>query len=324
MKREAAETRLREVLEKAHSGFPLASSITEIWVFGSYAKGSLEPRDIDLEVIVERDDQYETQRLAALSNREVRSPQLEIWNALFGKRRCFHVHLDDGRLYEDLGHRLLYRRGDDLETSMERLNQIKADPSATRKERTLPPLKALDGRVSAGELTEISALVDAKWVKAKAITVTFPERDGDEWIPSRLASVYKEGSPLLRAATAGIFELLEHGVASERIAVMGTPAFSRGPCPDRVSMTYEVGWSASVMDSAIAFIADDDSRQYLYLVRPRANGDTTPAILFEGASDRKAELRSFLQLGGLLDKKVEMLPALKDWLSALPTTRFDR
>lgn len=322
MKRETADARVVEVLENAHSGFPFADSITEIWVFGSYANGSLQPRDIDLEVIVEHDERYEGQRLASLSDPGVRSPNTEIGTHLFGKRRCFHVGIGDKRLYQDVGHRLIYRRGDDLERSLERLKQIKPDPNAVRKARTLPPLTALDGRITTEELTEISALVEAKWVRAEALTVPFLGDDADGWIPFGLGQVYKEGSPLLRAAIAGILELDERGVATERISVMGTPAFARGVWPDVVEITHEIGWSDSVLESAVRFIANGESRHYLYLVKPRTSSGKTPAILFEADPGEREKLRSFLNSRGLLDEKIELLPELKGWLDALPKTRF--
>jgi predicted nucleotidyltransferase len=50
MKRVEATRRLLTVVERAAAGGELCELVTEIFVFGSYARGALKPGDLDVSV----------------------------------------------------------------------------------------------------------------------------------------------------------------------------------------------------------------------------------------------------------------------------------
>lgn len=322
MKRNIATERLTEMLGNLHRDCPFESSISEVWVFGSYAKGSPTPGDIDLEVILDPDETYEKQRAEAIFSK-TRRPEGQIYDHLFGRRRCFHMTFGKERFYEDLGHRLLYRRGDTAEMSLHRLTAIKENPELIKEARTVPELSELAGRIPTWELTELSALVSGGWVQAESIAI--PPPPAGTAAPGSISRNYAKSSPLVRSALAGILELERRGARRNRMMVMGSRVFELGQGyrhRRRWDENQRIGWGESVFSSTLGFLSEDKGHRYLFLTRPTRKTGPVPAILFRVPEGNRQRLAEYL--GSDIEERIEMLPELQSWLDRLPKTRFSR
>jgi hypothetical protein len=121
-----------ERLVEAQDDWPLRL-IREVYVFGSFARGALQPGDVDMDVEFDHKDT----RWAAELNQGLSygyDPRRVFRQALVGRRRGVQF-VFDARSDADFDMTLLWRRGDDLQTAVARLHAIKVDPEAGRAER---------------------------------------------------------------------------------------------------------------------------------------------------------------------------------------------
>lgn len=119
------------------------SLVTGLYVFGSFARGAVEPHDVDLDVEFEGDERWMSHFISCLSyGRDPHSPIRRMLTG--GKRGCqFQFNFLDRA---DFGMTLLWRRADTLQVALERLSAIQADPAAGRAPRDamLPQFEGLD------------------------------------------------------------------------------------------------------------------------------------------------------------------------------------
>ncbi|MEV4511772.1 nucleotidyltransferase domain-containing protein [Dactylosporangium sp. NPDC049525] len=116
---------------------------TEVYLFGSFARGAIEPHDIDVAIEMDRDDRWVAHTVRSLSSG--RNPQTLIRRALVGNRRSFEF-LFDGAAQADFPMTLLWRRGEAISIAAQRLHALLPDPTATRAPRDamLPQFEGLD------------------------------------------------------------------------------------------------------------------------------------------------------------------------------------
>ena len=145
VKRERAVELVEHVLralDESPAAWPL-SLVTELYVFGSFARGALEPHDVDLEVEFESDWQWSTHFADCLAYG--RNPHSPMKRALTGGRRgCqFEFRYRDRVDFEMT---LLWRRGDTLTAALERLHAIQPDAAAGRapQHAMLPQFEGID------------------------------------------------------------------------------------------------------------------------------------------------------------------------------------
>jgi hypothetical protein len=114
---------LLSALDRAQHEWPL-SLITEVYVFGSYARGATEPHDLEIN---RREERYRRHFVSCLS--AGRDSNLIIRRALVGSRRgcqfMFEAVAD-----ADFPLTLLWRRGDTLAAALDRLHAIPVDETA--------------------------------------------------------------------------------------------------------------------------------------------------------------------------------------------------
>lgn len=188
-------------LDDSQAEWPL-SLITDVYIFGSFARGALEPHDVDVDIEFEPDLEWGAHFAGCLAYG--RDPFSVFKRSLTGgKRGCqFQFNYRDRA---DFKMTLLWRRGGTLQTALERLHAIQADPAAGRAERDamLPEFDGLDQWIP---LALREGLVDA--VGSGAITM---ERlvltDGvviSEQAHQHLLHRWQPTSPLYRAASAVI------------------------------------------------------------------------------------------------------------------------
>ncbi len=145
MKRERAlllaDHVIRALDENQHE-WPL-SLVTELYVFGSFARGALNPHAVDLDVEFRPDERWGSHFATCLSYG--RDPHAPFRRALTGgKRGCQFQFSFRGRADFDMT--LLWRRGDTLQAALGRLAAIEPDLEAGRapREAMLPEFEGLD------------------------------------------------------------------------------------------------------------------------------------------------------------------------------------
>ena len=92
MKRSDATKRLEELLANVAAGGRHATMVDEIWLFGSYARGSLTPGDVDLEVVITPDEKYSRDEVRAFSG--YRHPGYDLLYELRGRRRGYEIGIN--------------------------------------------------------------------------------------------------------------------------------------------------------------------------------------------------------------------------------------
>jgi hypothetical protein len=212
VKRERAVDLVEHVLralDESPAEWPL-SLVTELYVFGSFARGALEPHDVDLDVEFEPDWQWSTHFAGGLAyGRDPHSPMKRALTA--GRRGCqFEFGYQDRA---DFDMTLLWRRGDALPAALERLHSIQPDSAAGRAPRhaMLPQFEGIDqwiprairevlsGAVNSGAITiDRLALADGSAASPHA-----REHLADRWTPP---------SPLHRAASAVVADWEQRGI----------------------------------------------------------------------------------------------------------------
>ena len=205
MKRERATALIEDLLERVAPGDRYLDCIDEIWVFGSYARGALEPGDVDLEIEYTPDDEFRAFQIQRLARGGSWLTPLD--QAVVGRRRGFQVSYERRDLYQSKGIELtlLFRRGDDLASALERLHAINPDSAAGRAPRTamLPAFEGIDRWVPLPIREMLVPLVDAGALIVERIELP------DSAPKGRVAARYvrerwQEGSPLRRAGLTAL------------------------------------------------------------------------------------------------------------------------
>jgi predicted nucleotidyltransferase len=213
MKRERAvalaENLLRN-LEAGQADWPL-TLVTEVYVFGSFARGALEPHDLDIDVEMTRNDARWTERfLACLSDgRDLFAP---IKRPLTAGRRGYQFQFEF-RERADFEMTLLWKRGDSLDTAMERLRAIKADATAGRalRDAMLPEFEGIDDWIPRPYREALCGAVDSGAIQIERVVLP----DGHVTSPVAAEHIdyrWKAASPLYRAATAVVSHLEQRGI----------------------------------------------------------------------------------------------------------------
>jgi hypothetical protein len=213
VKRERAVHLAEHVLAALDNGqgeWPL-SLVRELYVFGSFARGAVDPRDLDIDVEYDQTDRRWGAHVATCLaySRDPHSPMRRALTG--GKRGCqFTFNFRDRA---DFDMTLLWRRGDPLVTAVGRLRSIQADRSAGRAPRDamLPQFEGLDEWIPRPYR---EALCDA--VSSEAITlerVLLANREvASRPAREHLASRWMPSSPLYRAACAVIADWERRGI----------------------------------------------------------------------------------------------------------------
>lgn len=169
MKRTIATRALEDALARVVKGGRYEDLVKTIHVFGSYARGALEPDDID--ILVSRASAWWFSSQFATDMARGRDAYLDIKHAVVGRSRRFHVLFDapgNGELAEAV---LIYQRGDTLEQARGRLRAIPVNEVAGRAPRAPfhPALRDIaKNRPAAASLT---ALADLGWLEIERVVV---------------------------------------------------------------------------------------------------------------------------------------------------------
>src|ERR1022692_4407459 len=196
-------------LDEGGAECPL-SLVTELYIFGSLARGAIEPHDVDIDVEFDIDRRWAEHFAGCLAyGRNPHSPMKRALTS--GRRGCqFQFNFRD---HADFDMTLLWHKDDTLPTALERLHLIRPDPAAGRAPRhaMLPQFDGIDRWVPRPIRETLSAAVSsgAITIDRRVLAdgpVTSPqagEHIADRWIPS---------SPLHRAASAVITDWEQRGI----------------------------------------------------------------------------------------------------------------
>lgn len=223
MKRERATTLLNDMLDRLEVGDWPLDLIDEILVFGSYARGALNPSDVDLVVEHRRDDRLVSEFLHALSYG--RDPSALMKRALNGSSRGLQIHFGERKTLEAEGFELtlLWTRGEPIDAARARLAAITPDPEAGRapRDHMIEAFDGIDRWVPRPVRIDLTDLVDRKAATIRQLQLP----DAEPAHPAALEALtrWSKTSPLRRAAAAVLAHLEATSCPLDSVYLHGEP-----------------------------------------------------------------------------------------------------
>jgi len=282
-------------LDKAQAEWPL-SLVTEVNVFGSFARGALEPHDVDIDVEFVGDRRWAEHFAFCVAYD--RNPNSVLRRPLTaGHRGCeFHFNFRGRATFELTP---LWRRGDTVQDALGRLAAIRPDPEARRAPRDamLPEFEGLDRwmplplrqaliRAVADEAITIERIVlpdgvaarPSPWVREWGMT--YPDHPAD--LPY-LDLRWPATSPLYRAGTAVAADWDRRGIGLEQAQL------HKGWLPERgTDVRYFAGFRWRYYRCIPGLLSEPGSMEWLEVVHPT---QTRPLDTLRIRPRRRAKLK---------------------------------
>ncbi len=278
MKRERATALLIEMLRRIDAGgcWQL-DMIGELYLFGSYARGAVQPGDVD--VVVEFDHQREEWKEHLLSSLSYgRDPNATLRVALRGRARSLSLVFGRER-HEDIPMSLLWRGGEPVEAAIDRIHAIAPDSSATRADRDAMPdyLHVLGDKLPRYLRRELVALVEGGVLDVSEIVL--PDREPSAaWCENEVIRFrWSDGSPLRRAALAVLAHWEGDGVALAQIRLHGAPVDVYSP-----STPYAAGFGLRYFGQARWCFVEEGGTEWIEIVTPTRRGPIDAIMLRRG------------------------------------------
>ncbi|MCC0094656.1 nucleotidyltransferase domain-containing protein [Streptomyces flavotricini] len=204
MRRERATGLLQEMLDRLDAQERPLDLVDEVYVFGSYARGALEPGDVDVAVAHRTDAAFTEELVGALMSG--RDPMATMKRALKGTKRGLQFQFNqNGSLPDGVELVLLWKRGDTPAAARARLEAITADPDAARapRDEMIEQFEGLDRWIPLPVRAQVVTMLNAGAIGIQRIELpdTHPERPEAAVM---LARRWKPDSPLRRAASAAL------------------------------------------------------------------------------------------------------------------------
>lgn len=243
MKRERATTLLNDMLDRLEEGGWPLDLIDEILVFGSYARGALDPSDVDLVVEHRRDDRLISEFLHALSYG--RDPSASMKRALKGNSRGLQIHFGERKTLEAEGFELtlLWTRGEPVDAARTRLAAITPDPEAGRalRDHMIEAFDGIDRWVPRPVRIDLADLVDRKAATIRQLQLP----DAEPAHPAALEALtrWSEASPLRRAAAAVLAHLEATSRPLDSVYLHGEPVIGSRYSDTTWQTGIGFGWS---------------------------------------------------------------------------------
>jgi hypothetical protein len=203
-----AENLLRN-LDAGRDDWPL-SMITQVYVLGSYARGALEPGDLDIDVELAGDEKWGTHVVNSLPYG--RDPYALLRKPLSAGRRGYQYTFDF-RDRADFEMTLLWTRGDTLGAALASLHAIQPDLLAGRAPRDsmLPEFDGIEDWVPRPYRTALCAAVSDGALGIERLSLP----DGVVASPEAAEHIrlrWKPSSPLRRAGAAIVSHWEQRGI----------------------------------------------------------------------------------------------------------------
>ena len=196
-------------LDEGKSEQPL-NLVTGLYVFGSFARGALEPHDVDPDIEFDPDLQWGAHFAHCLAYG--RDPHGPMKRALTGGKRGYELQFNF-RDRADFGMTLLWNRGETLQIALKRLRAIEPDPTAGRAEREamLSEFEGMDHWIPLSFRETLIGAVGSGAITLERLVLSdgaVRSEDAQEHISHR----WRPTSPLHRAASAVIADWERRGV----------------------------------------------------------------------------------------------------------------
>ncbi|MFG2638749.1 nucleotidyltransferase domain-containing protein [Streptomyces sp. NPDC048362] len=275
MKRERATGLLQDMITRLEQGGWPLGLVDEVYVFGSYARGALEPNDVDVVIEHGTDRRWLGESLDASING--RDSYVGMKQALRGRARrmSFQFRGRSSLLDEGFDLFLLWRKGEPFSLARERLASLTADPEAgpAPRDHMLPEFEGLQSLVPRPARIELFT----RRTKGK-ISIT-PLRLKDAELEDPVAALHVRRrwvgtSPLRRAAACALVALEQRGVDLGEVTLHGRRLFGR----DQQAEHYfvDLGWNGFGSMGRLL----DSSVTWLEVLRPHRS-KTMDALLIE-------------------------------------------
>lgn len=255
--------------------------IDEVNVFGSFARGALQPGDIDLFITFRRDQRWADAFADALSCGH--DPYRVFRRALMGRKRGvqFHFSSHDADV-PDLTP--LWHRGEDLQSGLARLHAIEPDPEAGRAPRDamLPEFDGMDRWLPRFDREHLIAAVHAGALTMERLTLTDARVDHPRAL-RHLEDRWQPTSPLYRAGSAVFAYLSERGIDPAEVHLHGRDVRG-GVTP------YFAGFSLRYLRAVKRCLTEHEGVEWIEVVHPTARGDLLALRLLPASQDRLEEL----------------------------------
>lgn len=262
MKREKATQLIHEMISRldAAQNEPPLSLVRALCLFGSYARGAMDPHDIDLIVDFVPDARYASHMTKCFMYG--RNPHVDFRRLLIGNSRSFDIQFG-GRDAVDFELTTVWKRGDTLPEALARLENISADPEAGRAARDgmLPVFEGLDRWIPRWAREAASGAVDAGAVLIERVELA-GETINNRGIAEALSWRWTPNSPLLKAATAVIADWESRGIDPGRAHVHGRDL--RDP-----ETPYFAGFAFKHWRAIPHCLADCGGVEWLEVIRPQ-------------------------------------------------------
>lgn len=243
MKRERATTLLNDMLDRLEAGGWPLDLVDEILVFGSYARGALNPSDVDLVVEHRRDDRLTSEFLHSLSYGG--DPSASMKRALKGRSRGLQIHFGERKSLEAEGLELtlLWTRGEPVDAARARLAAITPDPAAGRapRDHMIEAFDGIDRWVPRPVRIDLTDLVDRKAATIRQLQLP----DAEPAHPAALEALtrWSETSPLRRAAAAVLAHLEATSRPLDSLYLHGEPVIGSRYSDTTWQTGIGFGWS---------------------------------------------------------------------------------
>jgi hypothetical protein len=227
VKRERATQLVEQLLQRLDAerhAWP-ANLITEVYLFGSFARGAVEPHDIDVAIEMDRDDRWIAHAVQSLSSG--RNPQSLMRRALVGNSRSFGFFFD-GAAHADFPLTLLWRRGEAISIAAQRLHALAPDPTASRAPRDamLPQFEGLDRWIDRPAREHLTSAVAANAISIERLDLpdaTVADSAAAEYLLDR----WNPSSPLYRAGHAVLAHVEQQGHDPRAVHLHGNDVHHR-------------------------------------------------------------------------------------------------
>ncbi|MFD6748138.1 nucleotidyltransferase domain-containing protein [Streptomyces anthocyanicus] len=207
MKRARATSLLNDMLDRLEEGGWPLDLVDEILVFGSYARGALEPADVDVIVEHRTDERLTSEFVHALSYGQ--DPSRSMKRALKGTSRGLQIHFRERNTLEAEGFELtlLWRRGEPVSAARNRLAAITPDPTAGRapRDHMIEAFNGIDRWVPRPVRIDLAGLVEGKAATIRQLQL--PDAQPRQLAALDVLTRWSDTSPLRRAAAAVLHHL---------------------------------------------------------------------------------------------------------------------
>ncbi|WP_239150477.1 hypothetical protein [Streptomyces sp. SID8111] len=232
--------------------------VEEVCVFGSYARGALEPNDVEVVIEHGTDRRWLGGSLDASVNG--RDSYVGMRQALRGRTRgiSFQFRGRSSLLDEGFELFLLWRKGEPFSLARERLASLTPDPEAgpAPRDHMLAEFEELESLVPRPARSELFG----RHVKGKISITPLRLLGGDIEDPEAVRHVRRrwvETSPLRRAAACALVALEQRGVGLGEVTLHGQRLFGRDQLAERCFV--DLGWNGfgsvgRLLDSGVTWL----------------------------------------------------------------------